>query len=156
MSATLLLLAASLAARCDLRSMSFENGFQARLPAHVCVTRTDIADFTIFHFADRGGRVFLDAYAGDAANFPYFAANGSDVASSACSKLHIEEHEHGAVTHVGGSARTPEGRCGEMLVRRPASAGTIGSAAVHFWYSRLTADEERRALVIIDAVVPAK
>ncbi len=148
-----LLLAVALSV-CDVRELTFVNGFRARLPHEVCVTRSANADWTIYQFTlGRDTRPFLEAYAGNAADFFYFAPEDGIGQSEVCGgSLHIAESAHGSVTQIGGAGDRPEGRCGEVLVRKPARNGTVGSAALHFWYSRLNAGEERLARGIINAV----
>ncbi len=143
---------------CDVRDISFISGFRARLPREVCVTRTDNADYVIYQFTiGRDTRPILEAYAGNAADFFYFAPVDGAGRSDACGGiLHIAESAHGNVTQVGGAGDNADGHCGEVLVRRPAKHGSVGSAAVHFWYSRLSPSEERLARGIIDAVESAK
>jgi hypothetical protein len=139
---------------CDVREITFVNGFRARLPREVCVTRTDAADYTIYQFTlGRDTRPILEAYAGNAANFFYFAPEDGVGRSEACgTTLHIAESAHGKVIQVGGVAETVTGHCGEVLIRRPAKKGAVTSTALHFWYSRLSPGEEHIARGIINAV----
>ncbi len=141
---------------CDVREIAFVNGYRARLPREVCVTRTDGPDYTIYQFTlGRDTRPILEAYAGNAANFFYFAPEDGSGRSDACgTTLHIAELPHGKVVQVGGATATGAGHCGEVLVRRPAKRGEVTSAALHFWYSRLSPGEEHLARGIIDAVEP--
>jgi hypothetical protein len=139
---------------CDVREIVFVNGFRARLPRAVCVTRTDNPDSAIYQFTiGRDTRPILEAYAGNAADFFYFAPEDGVGRSEACGgPLRIAETTRGNVTQVGGAADTTSGHCGEVLVRRPARKGHVASSALHFWYSRLSPSEERLARGIIDAV----
>jgi hypothetical protein len=148
-----LLLAVALSV-CDVHELSFSNGFRARLPREVCVTRSENVDSAIYQFTiGRDTRPFLEAYDGNAADFFYFVPEGGVGRSDACNgPLHIAEVPHGSVTRIGGATATQDGHCGEVLVRKPARKGAVGSAALHFWYSRLTPGEEKLAQGIIDAV----
>src|SRR5258708_5791521 len=141
-----LLLAVALSV-CDVRELTFVNGLRARMPHEVCVTRSANADWTIYQFTlGRDTRPFLEAYAGNAADFFYFAPEDGIGQSEVCGgSLHIAESAHGSVTQIGGAGDRPERRCGEVLVRKPARNSTVGSAARHFWYSRLNARAERLA-----------
>ncbi len=148
-----LLLAVALSV-CDVRELLFSNGFRAHLPREVCVTRSENPDSTIYQFTiGRDTRPFLEAYDGKAADFFYFVPEGGVGQSEACNgPLHIAEVPRHSVTMIGGATATQDGHCGEVLIRRPAKRGAVGSAALHFWYSRLTVDEEKLARGIIDAV----
>jgi hypothetical protein len=148
-----LLLAVALTT-CDVHEILFTNGFRARMPRPVCVTRTDNPDSTIYQFSfTRDTRPFLEAYAGKAADFFYFVPEDGVGRSEACDAiLRIVETVHGNVTHIGASGETPDGHCGEVLIRKPARNGVVVSPALHFWYSRLTASEEKAARGIIDGV----
>jgi hypothetical protein len=139
---------------CDVREIAFINGFRARLPREVCVTRSEERDHTIYQFTlGRDTRPILEAYAGNAADFFYFAPEDGAGRSEACgTTLHIAESAHGKLIQVGGAAETVTGHCGEVLVRRPAKKGEVTSSALHFWYSRLSPGEEHIARGIIDAV----
>ena len=148
-----LLLAVALSI-CDVHELVFANGFRARLPHDVCVTRSENLDSTIYQFTiDRDTRPFLEAYSGNAADFFYFVPVGGVGRSGVCGgSLHIAESTRRGVTRIGGTEERPEGHCGEVLIRKPARNGTVSSAALHFWYSRLSPTEERLARGIIDAV----
>jgi hypothetical protein len=148
-----LLLAVALTA-CDLHQILFDNGFRMRMPRQVCVTRTDNAGYSIYQFSlGRDTRPFLEAYAGNAANFFYIVPEEGVGRSDACDAiLRIVETAHGTVTHISAGGETPDGRCGEVLIRKPARRGTVLSPALHFWYSRLTASEEKVVRGIIDGV----
>ena len=139
---------------CDIHELLFSNGFRARLPHDVCVTRSENIDSTIYQFTiGRDTRPFLEAYDGKAADFFYFVPEGGVGQSEACNgPLRIMEALHGRVTQIGGTGENRDGRCGEVLIRRPAKHGNVASPALHFWYSRLKPGEEHLARGIIDAV----
>jgi hypothetical protein len=146
-------------AACDVRELRFFNGFGLTLPKGVCVARTSGPDFRIYQFSSgEGAPAFLQAYVGNAADFPYSAPpNGMQRTASSmgeklpCGTLLIRETPHGDVTQVGGRAALDGKRCGEILVRAPSVDGIVSSAAVHFWYSGLPTEQEQLARQIIDS-----
>jgi len=139
---------------CEVRDLVFANGFRARMPQAVCVTRVDNADSTIYQFTlGPEAPPFLEAYDGNAADFFYFVPEGGVGKSDACNgTIHINQVTRKTIIQIGGASETRDGRCGEVLIRRPAKNGAVSSAALHFWYSRLTVEEEKLARGIIDAV----
>jgi hypothetical protein len=148
-----LLLAISLTAVCDLREIDFGNGYRAKLPPKICVTKSSGNDSAIFQFTTTPeGRPFLEAYAGSAANFVYFVPDDGKVPSEKCGELRVKETRLRTVTQIGGATGSTGGRCGEVLVRKREKDGAVRGAAVHFWYSRLTPLEEALAKTVIDAV----
>ena len=147
-------------AACDVRELRFFNGFGLSLPPGVCVVRTSGPDYWIYQFTSTGENApFLQAYVGNAANFPYFAPKaGMTITESPtgekllCDALLIRETSHGEVTQVGGSVTHDGKSCGEILVRATEVDGTISSPAVHFWYSDISTRQERIIVQIIDSV----
>lgn len=135
------------------------NGFGVSVPSAVHIEKQRRADFDVYSFAMNDGAPFLRAYAGYAANFPYTAPpEGTRLTESPtgerllCGEMVIHETKSGDVTQVGGSVTVDGKRCGEVLVRGTAVDGNIDSAAVHFWYSGLTVEQEKVAREIINSV----
>lgn len=145
---------------CDVRDLSFFNGFALSLPPGLCVVRTNGPDYWIYHFASGQKELpFLEAYVGNAANFQYFAPpEGVEIRESltgetlTCGALFVRETPRGAVTQVGGAVTRDGKRCGEILVRATAVDGTISSPAIHFSYSGITTQQEQVVFKIIDSV----
>jgi len=146
-------------AACDVRELRFFNGFDLSLPPGVCVVRTSGPDYWIYQFTSaEKDPPFLQAYVGNAANFPYFAPpDGVEITESltgeklTCGTLFIRETQRGNVTQVGGAVTVEGKRCGEILVRTTANDGTISSPAIHFWYSGITEELEQIVTQIIES-----
>lgn len=145
---------------CEVRELSFFNGFALSLPPGLCAARTRGPDYWIYQIAfGEKEPPFLEAYVGNGANFPYFAPpEGVEIRESLnsetlpCGALFVRETPRGGVTQVGGAVTRDGKRCGEILVRATAVDGTISSPAIHFSYSGITTEQEQVVFKIIDSV----
>jgi hypothetical protein len=141
--------------------LAFASGFKVALPPGVCVRRSEGVDYDLYRFYANGNAKspFLEAYAGNAANFPLSRRASDppwpkDHESPLCDGIRFLIENKGRLAVISGGCSAAGWHSREVLVKYGPDEKGKTSQCVHFWYKLVSDSEAWLADSIIAVVQP--